>query len=636
MDDPYSLNRFVQSQKQTYEPALSEILAGRTRTRWPDSATRVMSVVHTHTRQLIRSASLAFALQLAACAPRELRFDLPSVAPSGRFGERIAVLELYPGVTATVVAPAHIDDRKPVDLILYALPNGNSTAETMGRRLTDSAGWRYDIQHISAQTRALRARGLPQAIVVYLEADGKSWPEWRRVRGYDRANERIGELVDRIRSAIGNPAHLRVTLTGHSGGGSFMFGFIEGQDTLPSWLERLAFLDANYNFEPRHGEKIVKWLRRSPRNMLVSLAYDDRNIMLGGKKVVSDSGGTWRASERMMNYLREPFAFSMDTLGEFWRYHAPQIEMLRHPNPDNRILHTTMIGEMNGYMHALLVGRPEYTRGDLVLTSTRAYTHWIDDGVALPAATPPNIPARAANAVTGRAFIASVAEVSRDEREAAIRRELLAGNVPSFLRALRTVEVTAAGADSVKHAIAYDVMPDYLAIGSDDDFVRMPMTPYTAQAFCDAFGFALPTRKMSNDIWAAATTHLDPRPLTIARESPRTFLQHHRIIEEQLAGTERGTFVAGIKKDVVVTNALRERPGRVAIFGWHYPNGTPIQPLYTGHVDWYVDYSHGIRPVRRWMRVDGVRQSFEAILNSPSLRHLLSDEGEGAVARYEK
>lgn len=162
------------------------------------------------------------------------------------------------------------------------------------------------------------------------------------------------------------------------------------------------------------------------------------------------------------------------------------------------------------------------------------------------------------------------------------------------------------------------------------------MNPYTDQAFCDAFGFVLPTRKMVNDIWAAAAVHLEPRPLTEQRKSPLTFLQHHGIIEEQLDGTERGTFVAGIKKDVVVTNQLLERSERVAIFGWHYPNGEPIQPLYAGHVDWYVDHSHGIRPVRRWMRVDGNPRPFEKLLTDRQQLELLSDEGEIAMPRYEK
>ena len=546
------------------------------------------------------------------------------------------VLELYPGVTATVVAPVSLDARQRVELVLYALPNGNTTAETMGRSMVAGVGWRHDIQHIAAQTRALRQRGLDQAIVVYLESDGKSWPAWRATLGYARANRRIVEIVDQLRLAVGNPPRLAVTLTGHSGGGSLMFGFIEGQDTLPDWLERIAFLDANYNFAPPHADRLLAWLRRDTQHRLVVLAYDDREIMLDGKKVVSDAGGTWRASQRMLTSLAPALPFSTDSLGPFIRHQAPQVEILLHPNVENKILHTAMIGDMNGYMHAMLTGRPGYERAGSVLGPGRAYRPFIEGPVVLPAAMPPDIPVRHADALSGSAFIESVAHVPRDERESAIRRELLAGNIPSFLRTLRTVEATAAGSDSARHRIAYEVMPDYLAIGSDSDFVRIPMTPYTAQAFCDAYGFVLPTRKMVNDIWAAAPMHLEPRPLTQNRDSALTFLQHHRIIEEQLAGQSRGLFVAGIKKDVVVTNRLLERPNRVAIYGWHHLNGEPIQPVYAGHVDWYVDYSHGIRPVRRWMRVDGAPMTFEAILADSVRRVVLSDEGAMAVTRYER
>lgn len=591
--------------------------------------------VKVRVKAMSRAGLLALAFVVSGCAPRRVPLDLPDFASHGNFGERIRVLDLYPGVTATLVAPGKLDMRKHVDLIIYALPNGNSTAQTIGRQMADSVDWHFDIQHIGAQTRALRARGLNQAVVAYLQADTRSWPEWRRLRGYDRANARIVEIVDQLRSEIGNPPDMKVILTGHSGGGSFMFGFIEGQDTLPRWLDRIAFLDANYNFDYKHGEKLVKWLRKSPENTFVVVAYDDRNIMLDGKKVVSDSGGTWRASSRMMNYLREPFEFRQDTIGPFVRFHAPQVEFLLHPNRENKILHTKMIGEMNAYMHSMLVGRRDYDKDSTVLGRARAYTKWVEPDITLPAPTPPDVPARSADAMTGSVFIASLAQLSREEREAAIRRELFAGNVPLFMRKFRTVGATMVGSDNVKHTIAYEVMPDYPAIGSDDDFIRMPMVPYTAQDFCDAFGFVLPTRKMVNDIWTAATTHLDPRPLTEARESPLTFMQHHRIIEDQLEGTPRGAFVAGIKKDVVVTSKLSDQPHRVAIYGWHYPTGAPMQPLYTGHVDWYVDYSHGIRPVRRMMQVDGKPMTFEQVLANPQLRDLLSDEGAITSTRYD-
>src|SRR5512140_3898124 len=154
--------------------------------------------------RVARTATTALLLLLAACAPGRPVNGIAGFSPTGGYGERIRVLELFPGVTATLVAPATLDTRKAVELILYALPNGNSTAETMGRTLADGVGWRYDIQHIAAQTRALRARGVPQAVVAYLETDVKSWPAWRARLGYPRANARIVELVDQVRDAIGN------------------------------------------------------------------------------------------------------------------------------------------------------------------------------------------------------------------------------------------------------------------------------------------------------------------------------------------------------------------------------------------------------------------------------------------------
>ena len=261
----------------------------------------------------------------------------------GNVGVHMMIAKSYlrsPGVTATLVAPARIDPGQTVDRIIYALPNGNSTAQTMRRPLADGLDWHFDIQHIAAQTRALRARGYPQAVVAYLEAEGKSWPAWRSKYGYPSANARIAMIVDSLRAVIGNPPQLAVTLTGHSGGGSFAFGFIDGQDALPTWLERIAFLD--------------------------------------GKKVVSDSGGTWRATERMLRSFAGTFSLTHDALGDLERDRAPQVEILRHPNPANRILHTEMVGEMNGYMHALLSGHPGYDDSTSVLKPQRAYLRFVE------------------------------------------------------------------------------------------------------------------------------------------------------------------------------------------------------------------------------------------------------------------
>ena len=59
-----------------------------------------------------------------------------------------------------------------------------------------------------------------------------------------------------------------------------------------------------------------------------------------------------------------------------------------------------------------------------------------------------------------------------------------------------------------------------------------------------------------------------------------------------------------------------------------------FQPLYLGHVDWYVDYSHGIRLVRQQMTVEGVEMSVADVLADPDLHVLLSDEGVVTNPRY--
>ena len=120
----------------------------------------------------------------------------------------------------------------------------------------------------------------------------------------------------------------------------------------------------------------------------------------------------------------------------------------------------------------------------------------------------------------------------------------------------------------------------------------------------------------------------------IYRDSTVTMWQHHLIIEGQRKG-QRG-LIAGIKKDVVISDLLTRSPraNRVAIYGWHRLNGKAIQPLYTGHVDWYADYSHGIRLVYRKVKVNGRWMDYTAVMADPVLKQLLTDEAVGDVLRY--
>jgi hypothetical protein len=237
------------------------------------------------------------------------------------------------------------------------------------------------------------------------------------------------------------------------------------------------------------------------------------------------------------------------------------------------------------------------------------------------------LPARPLEAASGSAFFEQVKELPWQEREAAVLREIKRGNVPDFLRRLKPINLTASDEKGMEHKATCFVTPDYLAVGSDDDFFRVPMTPMAAQQIADACEASLITAKLSDAIWQQAEIKLEPRPLVKDRDAAATFYQHHQIVEEQRKGKELGLLVAGIKKDVVLTNRLNERPHRVAIYGWHYPSGKPIQPLYVGHVDWYVDYSHGIRLVSQQMIVDGREIDIAEVLKDKELSSLISNEG---------
>jgi hypothetical protein len=244
-----------------------------------------------------------------------------------------------------------------------------------------------------------------------------------------------------------------------------------------------------------------------------------------------------------------------------------------------------------------------------------------------------DLPARRATALGGAAFARSIAELPRIEREARILAELKAGNVPRFLRALVPVTV-----EIGTNRATYFVTPDYVAIGSDDDYFLTPLSPGTAQKIADLTGCSLPTPKMVNDIYAAATIKLTPEPIPPSRAMTTVpvFLRHNEMVRAQRNDRRKplGALVAGHKKDVVIANAVFAKDGKVAIYGWHKPDGKPIQPLYTGHTDNWVDYSHGTRLVLRGMAVNGKDKMIDAVLVDPELAPLLSDEGVMRRSRY--
>ncbi len=244
-----------------------------------------------------------------------------------------------------------------------------------------------------------------------------------------------------------------------------------------------------------------------------------------------------------------------------------------------------------------------------------------------------NLPDRRADALSGSGFEEQIRSLPLAAREEAIFEQVLSGNVPDFLRELIPVTVKRlAGEDSV--TVTYFVTPDYLAVGDDDDYFLMPTTPLLAQRIGNEIGYSLPTRRMVDQIWEAAPLRLSPRPIPptdLMTTVPVMYEHHLMVLEQREAAKEEhppGTLVAGHKKDVIISNRIYgQSSGRVVIYGWHYLNGTPIQPVYHGHAETYVDYSHGIRLVQNHIIVNGRPGNYHDLLQHPHWHVLISDEG---------
>ena len=253
-----------------------------------------------------------------------------------------------------------------------------------------------------------------------------------------------------------------------------------------------------------------------------------------------------------------------------------------------------------------------------------------------------NLPPRPAAAPTGNQFINLITSMSRAERENWIYAQVLSGNVPDFQRTLVPVSVSAT-INGTNHTATYYAAPDYLALGTDADYFLEPTTPLLAQRLGDALACTLPTRKMVNQIWTNAAVKLNPHPFSpdvYDIMSVEVFALSNDAIRSDRDGQTNahplGALVSGDKKDVIISSKIYTNfsgPTKpVVIYGWHQispPNqyGLPIQPLYNGHEETYMDYSHGIRLVQNSLTVDGGPATISQVLTNPNLAALLSNEG---------
>lgn len=556
---------------------------------------------------------------------------LPGFATSPYFNEQICLFSFQPEIRVMIntASAKYFNPALPTEIILYPLPNGNTIEQTIGKELSEGDDWHFDIQHIGAQTRFLRSIIKDKNIViVYLETEQKSWPAWKRK--HTNYPVKLDSLFNYLTGLFAeyNPT---IVLSGHSGGGSFIFGLLDHWDKIPNLVRRITFLDSNYGYSDLYGPKFVNWLNVSDQNYLCVLAYNDSVALYNQKPVVSDTGGTWHRSKMMKDYLDNHFSIKVEEEEEFIQYSGldDRIKFVLKKNPARAILHTVQL-ELNGFIHSMLSGT-KLESFKYQYFGERAYNSFIQEAKVYPSIL--RIPPRLPNAMSGSEFMRSIMDLEFEKREEEIFYQITSGNIPEFLRNTKKITSGFIDADGNTHQCTYEVMPDYLAIGSDDDYCRIPMGPVTAQRIAGLFGATLPTSKLVDNIYLNSEIKLSPvayKPVGDYNTLVTKFVEHSRVIDLQLDSVNYnpGELISGIKKDVILSSKIynSDKKHRVVIYGWHKPDGKPIQPVSNVHLNTYVDYSHGIRLLNNEIIIDGKLMLIDSILKDPVLFKLLSDE----------
>ena len=338
-------------------------------------------------RLALPSAWAVACIAVLLASDRAHAADLQEFARTGVFEEQVRWVTLGSGVRVYVNAPEVVEAGRPTRVIVYATPNGNTLEQTLGGAKGAGVDWHFDIQHVAAQVRRLREVNQRENIVLAVtQAPKLSWPAFRA--GNAEAGKVIQSVIELAKEGL-TGSRVSVDLTGHSGGGSFIFGFINSVEAIPDWVGRIAFLDANYSYDEAagHGDKLLAWLRGDAARRLVVIAYDDREITLDGKKVVGPTGGTFRATGRMVERLKKEGAVSEASEGAFTVYSAEggRVWCFVHANPENKILHTALVGEMNGLLQAEALGTPEEGRWG-TFGGPRAYERWMAAALTVTAA----------------------------------------------------------------------------------------------------------------------------------------------------------------------------------------------------------------------------------------------------------
>lgn len=199
------------------------------------------------------------------------------------------------------------------------------------------------------------------------------------------------------------------------------------------------------------------------------------------------------------------------------------------------------------------------------------------------------------------------------------------GYLPGWMRDFKSITISEKG-----NTLSYFVSPDVLCLGDENDFLRIVCGGNAAKRICDMFSCMLPTKKIADQIWAAADLKLTPHPMLASASmvSSKVLIDHNAEIERERNGRDFN-IITGHKKDIVICSHLLQDRSRIAIYGWIYPDGRVIQgpmPNSTSHEVNYMDYSQSIRLISRKGILNGSMVDLYSVIKDSSYSYLINHE----------
>jgi hypothetical protein len=256
----------------------------------------------------------------------------------------------------------------------------------------------------------------------------------------------------------------------------------------------------------------------------------------------------------------------------------------------------------------------------------------------------------------GSEFLKQIKDVRNPILSKLALDQMLAGNMPSFLEERVTCQ-TEAVIDGAHYVCKYEVKPQYLSIGDDDDFIQWPLTILDLQKFCDSKTLVsdadgtsvqqwfIPTKKIVKNTWLttfAKGCPIDAIPLGPSDDMTwpvKIDLQQQKINAAMKAKGCPVTAFSRAKKAYIssptsVGDGGPVNDGYLHFTGWYKLDGygwqdqgyNPVDAT-GGHEASYADYSHGCDLVYCYCTVNDEPFTFDELCNHPKLHVLVSDQG---------